>query len=60
MERAWVSYRDAYLEAMFPAGDKQAAYGSMYTTDFSLFLAAVTSRPIDALKDLLKQYGARK
>lgn len=60
MERAWVSYRDAYLEAMFPASDKQAVYGSMYTTDFNLFLAAVTSQHIDALRDLVKQYSARK
>ena len=60
MERAWVSYRDAYLEAMFPARDKQAVYGSMYTTDLNLFLAAVTSRHIDGPRDLLKQYSARK
>ena len=60
MERAWVSYRDAYLEAMFPASDKRAVYGSMYTTDLNLFLAAVTSRHIDALRDVLKQYSARK
>ena len=31
-QRAWVAYRDAHLEALYPAADKQAEYGSMYTT----------------------------
>jgi len=31
-QRAWVAYRDAHLDALYPAADKQAEYGSMYTT----------------------------
>jgi len=29
-QRAWVAYRDTYIEAMYPAKDKQAEYGSMF------------------------------
>src|SRR5207249_10099933 len=28
-ERAWIAYRDAYVDAMYPAKDKQAEYGSV-------------------------------
>src|SRR5579862_2523525 len=28
-ERAWIVYRDTYLDAMFPADDKLANYGSL-------------------------------
>jgi uncharacterized protein YecT (DUF1311 family) len=26
-EKAWIAYRDAYIEAMYPAADKPAEYG---------------------------------
>ena len=32
-ERAWIAYRDAYIEATYPAKDKQTAYGSKFATD---------------------------
>ncbi len=53
-QRAWVAYRDAYLDAMFPAEDKQAEYGSMYSMEADLLLAGLTARQIDALKDLIR------
>jgi uncharacterized protein YecT (DUF1311 family) len=56
-ERAWVAYRDAYLEAMYPAKDKQAEYGSMYLMEVNLLSAKLTRQQIAALKDLLQQYG---
>lgn len=28
-QRAWIAYRDAHLEALYPAADKRAAYGSV-------------------------------
>ena len=31
-QQAWTAYRDAELGALYPANDKQAAYGSMYET----------------------------
>src|SRR5579872_2389576 len=29
-ESAWITYRDAYIEASYPAKDKQTEYGSVY------------------------------
>lgn len=31
-QRAWVAFRDAHLDALYPAADKQAEYGSMFST----------------------------
>lgn len=57
-ERAWVAYRDAYLEAMYPAKDKQAEYGSMYLMDVNLLSAKLTRRQIEALQEMLQQYSS--
>jgi uncharacterized protein YecT (DUF1311 family) len=54
--RTWIAYRDAYLEAMYPAKDKQAAYGSIFPMEFGLLRAKLTRRQIEALRELLKQY----
>jgi len=56
-ERAWVLYRDAYMEAMYPAEDKQAEYGSIYPMDAALLRAKLTQHQIAALKDLVEQYS---
>lgn len=56
-ERAWVAYRDAYLEAMYPAKDKQAEYGSMYLMEVNLLSAKLTRRQIEALQEMLAQYS---
>ena len=55
-ERAWIAYRDAYIEAMFPATDKQAEYGSMYPMDVALLSAKLTQQHIADVQELLKQY----
>ncbi|HYX70828.1 MAG TPA: lysozyme inhibitor LprI family protein [Terriglobales bacterium] len=57
-ERAWIGYRDAYLEAMYPAKDKQAEYGSIYAMEISLLRAKLTQRQIVALQELLEQYSS--
>ena len=54
-ERAWIAYRDAYIEAAYPAKDKRLEYGSIYPMDAALLQAKLTRRQIAALKDLLKQ-----
>jgi uncharacterized protein YecT (DUF1311 family) len=56
-QRAWIAYRDAYMEAMYPAKDKQARYGSIYPMEADLLLAKLTQRQVRALKELLQQYG---
>src|SRR5579864_6143651 len=55
-ERAWVAFRDAYLEATYPAKDKAAEYGSIYPMDFALLRAKLTQQHIADLQELLKQY----
>jgi uncharacterized protein YecT (DUF1311 family) len=56
-ERAWIAYRDTYLDAMYPAANKQAEYGSVYPMEVALLRAKLTRRQIEALQDLLQQYG---
>jgi len=56
-ERAWIAYRDAYIEAMYPAKDKQASYGSIFPMEADLLRAKLTHQQIGALQDLLKQYS---
>ena len=55
-QRAWLTFRDAYLEAMYPAADKQTEYGSIYSMQFALLRAKLTRQQISALKDLLRQH----
>lgn len=59
-ERAWIAYRDAYMDAMYPAKDKQAEYGSMYPMDADLLRAKLTQRQVTALKELLQQYSGEE
>lgn len=56
-ERAWIVYRDAYVDAMYPAKDKQAEYGSIYPMEVDLLRAKLTQQQVAALKELLQQYS---
>jgi uncharacterized protein YecT (DUF1311 family) len=56
-ERAWIAYRDAYMEAMYPAKDKQAEYGSIYPMEAALLRAELTHQQVAALKRLVQQYS---
>jgi len=56
-ERAWIAYRDAYIDAMYPAENKQAEYGSVYPMEIALLRAKLTRIQIAALKDLSQQNG---
>jgi|ERR1035438_6325008 uncharacterized protein YecT (DUF1311 family) len=55
-EKAWILYRDAYMEALYPAKDKQFIYGSIYPMEFAEFQTALTREHTKALRDLIKQY----
>jgi len=59
-ERAWIAYRDAYMDAMYPAKDKQAEYGSIYPMEADLLRAKLTQRQVTALKELLQQYSGEE
>lgn len=56
-ERAWIAYRDAYMDAMYPAKNKQAEYGSIYPMEADLLRAKLTQRQVTAVKELLQQYS---
>ena len=56
-ERAWIAYRDAYIDAMCPANNKQAEYGSIYPMEVDLLGAKLTRQQITALKELLQQFS---
>lgn len=57
MERNWVAYRDTYMEALYPAKDKFAEYGSIYPTNAALARSSLTNQQTAALKQILKQYN---
>jgi uncharacterized protein YecT (DUF1311 family) len=56
-ERAWIAYRDAYVEAMYPAKDKEVEYGSIYLMNVNLLRMKLTERQVTALKEMLQQYS---
>ncbi len=56
-ERAWITYRDAYIDAMYPAENKQAEYGSVYPMEIDLLRAKLIRIQIAALQDLSQQIG---
>jgi uncharacterized protein YecT (DUF1311 family) len=56
-ERAWIAYRDAYIDATYPATDKQSGYGSMYGMDVALLRAKLTQQHLADMQELLKQYS---
>ncbi len=56
-ESAWIAYRDAYLDAMYPAKDKQAEYGSAYPMEAALARVRLTQLHLQALRELLRRYS---
>jgi len=55
-EQAWVAYRDAYMDAMYPATDKQGEYGSIYPMEANLLHAKLAAQHLLDLKQLLQQH----
>jgi uncharacterized protein YecT (DUF1311 family) len=49
-QRAWVSFRDAHVEALFPAPNPRRAYGSVYPLCRWQALTALTSARSDELE----------
>jgi uncharacterized protein YecT (DUF1311 family) len=56
-ERAWVAYRDAFIDAMYPAKDKQAEYGSEFPMEAELIKVKLTREQIAGLEEILKKYS---
>lgn len=55
-ETTWIAYRSAYIDAMYPAKDKQADYGTTFPMEVDLLHAKLTRQQVAALKDLLQRY----
>jgi uncharacterized protein YecT (DUF1311 family) len=53
-QRAWLAFRDAHLESLYPAENKQAAYGTVYPVCRYAALAAVTRRRTAELQEWVK------
>jgi len=55
-ERAWVVYRDAYIDATYPATDKQSEYGTIFPMEVNMLRATLTRRQIEALREMMQTY----
>jgi uncharacterized protein YecT (DUF1311 family) len=53
MQQAWLAYASAYLEALYPASNKQVEYGSIYPMEFALARSALVQRHTADLNGLL-------
>jgi uncharacterized protein YecT (DUF1311 family) len=56
VEKAWVAYRDAYIEAMWPADNKQT-YGTIFPANARGLRAKLTRQHIENVKELLKEHS---
>jgi uncharacterized protein YecT (DUF1311 family) len=53
-QKAWLAYRDAELEAIYPAYDKSSEYGSVYPMCANNMLEAMTRKRTEELRAWLK------
>lgn len=49
-QRAWIAYRNAQVEALYPEPDKRTAYGTVYPMCRCLALARLTTLRTEELK----------
>jgi uncharacterized protein YecT (DUF1311 family) len=54
-ERAWITYRDTYIAAMYPGPDKQR-YGSITPMEIDLLSVRLTRDQIKSLTDMEQFY----
>ena len=52
-QRAWLAFRDAQLQALYPAEDKQREYGSIYPMCYAIVATAMTKERIAQLRKML-------
>lgn len=52
-QRAWLAFRDAELEAIYPATDKQTEYGSVYPMCNCMELTTLVNQRIEQLSGWL-------
>jgi uncharacterized protein YecT (DUF1311 family) len=49
-QHAWIAYRDAHLESLYPAEDPRLAYGSVYPMCRCMVLMEVTKKRTEILR----------
>ena len=54
-QTAWLAFRNAQIEAFYPAEDKQKEYGTVYPMCADLLLADLTRQRTKMLKEMLKE-----
>jgi uncharacterized protein YecT (DUF1311 family) len=53
-QRAWLAFRDAQLQAQYPAEDKQGEYGSIYPMCYAIVATAMTKERTAQLRRMLQ------
>jgi uncharacterized protein YecT (DUF1311 family) len=53
-QRAWVAFRDAQLEALYPAQDKQREYGTIYPMCFAIVATTMAKERTAQLRRMLQ------
>ena len=53
-ERAWLAFRAAHLQALYPASDKQRDYGSIFPMCYSKVATAMTKERTTQLRRMLE------
>ena len=52
-QRAWLAFKDAHLQSLYPAEDKQAEYGSIFPMCYSQVATAMTKERTAQLRRML-------
>ena len=53
-QRAWLAFRDAHLQELYPAKDKQAEYGSIFPMCYAQIAMAMTKERTAQLRRMLE------
>lgn len=53
-QRAWLAFKDAHLQELYPAKDKQTEYGSMFPMCYSQVATAMTKERTAQLRRMLE------
>ena len=53
-QRAWLAFRDAHLDSLYPAIDQQSTYGSVYPMCRCSAMAEITTQRVAELRKWIK------
>jgi len=52
-QRAWLAFKDAHIQELYPAGEKQAEYGSKYPMCYAQVATEMTKERTAQLRKML-------